>query len=291
MNNLRGIFLMVAAMAGFALEDMFIKRASVNLPVGQILMILGAGGGAIFAALTLRGGTRLWSRALLTGPVLLRNTGEVVGTTGFVLAVALIPISTASAILQATPLAVTLGAALFLGEQVGWRRWSAIAVGFAGVLIVIRPGMAGFDPNALFAVLGVIGLSVRDLATRRCPRTVTTMQLSAYGFLLMIPVGAILLVFGDAPRQPGVPDMLGLGGAMVVGTLAYYALVEAVRIGDVSVVTPFRYSRLVFALIVGVVVFAERPDGVTLLGAGLIIGSGLYTFMRERRLVNAIRAA
>ncbi len=291
MNNLRGIFLMVAAMAGFALEDMFIKRASVKLPVGQILMILGAGGGATFATLTLRGGTRLWSRALLTGPVLLRNTGEVVGTTGFVLAVALIPISTASAILQATPLAVTLGAALFLDEKVGWRRWSAIAVGFVGVLVVIRPGMAGFEPDSLFAVLGVIGLSVRDLATRRCPRTVTTMQLSAYGFLLMIPVGGILLFFGDAPRPVGRLDMLGLGGAMVVGTLAYYALVEAVRIGDVSVVTPFRYSRLVFALIVGVVVFAERPDGLTLVGAGLIIGSGLYTFMRERRLVNAIRAA
>jgi len=291
LDNLRGSLLMILAMAGFALEDMFIKAATASVPVGQTLMIFGAGGTAIFAALTWSRGQRILHPAILSRPILLRAGSEVVGRLGYTLGIALTPLSSASAILQATPLAVTLGAALFLDEKVGWRRWSAIAVGFVGVLVVIRPGMAGFEPDSLFAVLGVIGLSVRDLATRRCPRTVTTMQLSACGFLLMIPVGGILLFFGDAPRPVGRLDMLGLGGAMVVGTLAYYALVEAVRIGDVSVVTPFRYSRLVFALIVGVVVFAERPDGLTLVGAGLIIGSGLYTFMRERRLVNAIRAA
>ena len=119
MENLRGSALMVLAMAGFALEDMFIKRLADDLPVGQILMLLGAGGAVIFGLAALSRGHALLSRDLLTWPVMLRNLGELIGTIGFVTAIALTPLSSASAILQATPLAVTLGAALFLREQVG----------------------------------------------------------------------------------------------------------------------------------------------------------------------------
>src|SRR6056297_1156247 len=166
MENLRGSVLMVVAMAGFALEDMFIKRLSLDLPVGQILVFLGTGGAVIFGLGALARGHRLFSRDLLAGQVLLRNLGELIGTIGFVTALALTPLSSASAILQATPLALTLGAALFLKEAVGWRRWSAILVGFAGVLMVIRPGLEGFEPASLFAVQAVFGLAMRDLATR-----------------------------------------------------------------------------------------------------------------------------
>jgi len=180
MENLRGSILMVLSMAGFALEDMFIKRLAGNLAVGQIIMLLGLGGALVFGALTTAQGRRLWSRDLLSRPVLLRNGGEIVGTFGFVLAIALTPLSSASAILQATPLVVTLGAALFLGEAVGWRRWSAILVGFCGVLLVIRPGFAGFEPASLFAVLSVIGLAIRDLATRAVPRTISSRGLPSH---------------------------------------------------------------------------------------------------------------
>ena len=155
---------MVAAMAGFAVEDACIKLIAEVMPVGQILALLGAGGTLVFAALARRSGARLVSRDALARPVLLRNLGDVSAAVCFVTALALTPLSSASAILQAAPLAVTAGAALFLGERVGWRRWSAIAVGFAGVLMIVRPGLDGFLPASIFAVLSVAGLALRDVA-------------------------------------------------------------------------------------------------------------------------------
>lgn len=289
MENLRGSILMVLSMAGFALEDMFVKRLAGDLPIGQIVMLLGLGGAVVFGAICVAQGRRLWTRDLLSRPVLLRNLGEVAGTLGFVTAIVLTPLSSASAILQATPLAVTLGAALFLGETVGWRRWSAILAGFAGVIMVIRPGMSGFEPASLLAVLAVLGLAVRDLATRAVPRTISSMQLSTYAFATLVPTGLVLLGFQGAPVWPSGTNLRDLGLALVCGVAAYYAIVAAMRLGDVAVITPFRYTRLLFALVIGVTVFGERPDGWTLAGAGIIIASGIYTFWRERRL--ARRAA
>ncbi|GAA0285867.1 DMT family transporter [Rhodovulum strictum] len=287
MDNMRGIALMVAAMAAFALEDMFVKSAAATLPVGQILAMLGAGGAVIFGVMALARGQRLWSRVLLTRPVLLRNLGEVSGTLGFVYAIALTPLSTASAILQATPLVVTLGAALFMGAQVGWRRWVAILVGLCGVLLIIRPGLEGFQPASLFAVLGVFGLALRDLATRATPRSVSSLQLSAYGFGMLVPLGLLVMAVERGPVALDAPLAGLMAGALVLGVAGYYAIVEAMRVGEVAVVTPFRYTRLVFALGIGVVVFGERPDAATLCGAAIIIGSGLYTLWRERALSKA----
>lgn len=284
MENRLGIILMVAAMAGFALEDVFVKAVSARLPVAQILFVLGAAGAAVFAALAMRRGQRPWSRAVFTRPVLLRNGGEVVGTLGYVTAVTLTPLASAAAILQALPLVVTMGAALFLGERVGWRRWSAIAAGFAGVVMVIRPGLDGFRADSLFAVVGVLGLATRDLSTRVTPRNVTSLQLSVWGFGVLVPVSVALMALGPGPVAMGVADVAALAGALVVGTLAYYALTEASRLGEMSVVTPFRYSRLIFALVLGLAVFGEVPDGWTLAGGGVIIASGLYTIARERAL-------
>lgn len=284
MDNLRGSVLMVLAMAGFGLEDMFIKRLAGAMPVGQIIMILGLGGAVIFAAICAGQGRRLWSRDLLARSVLLRNAGEMAGTMCFVTAIALTPLSSASAILQATPLAVTLGAAVFVGAAVGWRRWSAILVGFAGVLMVVRPGLAGFAPASLFAVAAVIALAARDLATRMVPGAISSMQLSAYGFAALVATGAVLLVLGEGPIAPDAGQIRDLGLALGCGVAAYYALVAAMRVGEVAVVTPFRYTRLIFALGIGVTVFGERPDGWTLAGAGVIVASGLYTLMREARV-------
>jgi drug/metabolite transporter (DMT)-like permease len=284
MDNLRGSVLMVLAMAGFALEDLFIKRLAGAMPVGQIVMVLGLGGAVIFAAICAGQGRRLFTRDLLARPVLLRNAGEMGGTMCFVTAIALTPLSEASAILQATPLAVTLGAALFLAEPVGWRRWSAILVGFAGVMMVVRPGAESFAPASLFAVGAVIGLALRDLATRAVPAAISSMQLSAYAFATLVPTGAILLALGEGPVVPGGVQMRDLGLALACAVAAYYAIVAAMRVGEVAVVTPFRYTRLVFALVIGVLVFAERPDGWTITGAAVIVVSGLYTLMREARL-------
>lgn len=293
MENLRGSLLMTAAMLGFAIEDMFIKQLTATVPLGMVLILLGTGGAIIFATLALLRGAKLISRDLLARSVLIRNTGELIGTVGFVTAIALTPLSSASAILQATPLVVTLGAALFLKEQVGWRRWSAILVGFAGVLLIIRPGFDAFEPFSLFALLGVFGLAVRDLATRTVPRAITSLQLSAYAFAITVPAGFGILAFtGDSLRMLQGLEWLMIGAALSVAVLAYSAIVAAMRMGDVSVITPFRYSRLVFALIFGVVFFNEEPDFATLAGSAPIVASGIYTFWREARLRrNASRAA
>ncbi|MEZ5779767.1 MAG: DMT family transporter [Paracoccaceae bacterium] len=292
MGNLRGSVLMVLSMAGFAIEDMFIKQMAGALPVGQILVLLGAGGAVIFAATAWLRGDRIFSRDILNGAVVWRLLGEVVGTIGFVTALALTPISTASAILQAVPLAITLGAALFLGETVGWRRWSAILVGFLGVLLIIRPGLDGFVPASLFAVQGVVGLAIRDLATRKVPASITSVQLSTYAFASLVPTGfAMLAVLGQPMQTPAPTDLARLAAALAIGVVAYTAVVAATRIGEVAVVAPFRYSRIIFALIVGFVVFSERPDALTLGGAAIIVGSGIYTLLREARVRRSARRA
>ncbi len=285
MENIRGSLLMVASMAGFALEDMLIKQMAVALPMGQVVLMIGLGGTVSFSILTLLRGQRVWSRAFLSWPVLLRSLGEIIATSGFVAAIVLTTLSSASAILQAAPLAVTLGAALFLHEPVGWRRWTAIGVGFAGVLIIIRPGLEGFAPESLLGVVGVAGLALRDLAVRHVPPDVTSAQLSVWGFAIVIPTGLLMMLFmGTPPAMPGTVDFTRLAVAFVVGGLGYYALVAATRTGDVAVVVPFRYTRLVFAMVLGALAFGERPDALMLAGAALIVGAGLYTIWREARM-------
>ncbi|HBS38816.1 MAG TPA: EamA family transporter [Rhodobacteraceae bacterium] len=284
MENLRAIALMVLSMAGFAIEDMLIKYIALEMPTGQFLMLIGAGGALIFTLMAWRQGQAVLSADFLQPTIIIRNLGEVIGTLGFVTALVLTPLSSASAILQATPLAVTLGAALFLREAVGWRRWSAILIGFCGVVAVIRPGLEGFQPASLFAVLGVIGLATRDVATRATPATISSLVLSAHGFGMLVPAGAFLLWISGGAVAPSAQGYGLLFAALIIGVSAYYALTLSMRLGDVAVVTPFRYVRLVFALFIGVTVFHEQPDAWTLGGAAIIILSGLYTFFRERQL-------
>lgn len=285
MENIRGSLLMVASMAGFALEDMLIKQMAEALPMGQVIVMIGLGGTISFSTLTLMRGHRVCSRALLSWPILLRSLGEIIATSAFVAAIVLTTLSSASAILQATPLAVTLGAALFLHEPVGWRRWTAIGVGFAGVLLIIRPGLEGFAPESLLAVIAVAGLALRDLAVRHVPPEVTSAQLSVWGFAIVVPTGLLMMLFmGTPPAVPEANDLARLGAAFVVGGLGYYAIVAATRTGDVAVVVPFRYTRLVFAMALGALAFGERPDALMLAGAALIVGAGLYTIWRESRM-------
>lgn len=284
MENLRGIILMVASMAGFAIEDMFIKWAAADLPTGQILAMLGLAGTPVFALMARRQGARVWAAEVWHPAVIGRNLGEMVGTLGFVTALALTPLTSAIAIFQAAPLAITLGAALFLGEKVGWRRWSAICVGFVGVMIVIRPGLEGFRLASLWSVLAVIGLAVRDIATRKVPPVISTMQLAAWGFIAVGVLGLGMLAFSGGAEMPTRGQFGLIAGALGFGVAAYWAITAAMRLGEVAVITPFRYSRLVFAMIIGTAVFGEHPDRWALAGATLIIASGLYTFARERHL-------
>lgn len=281
-ENLTGILLMLAAMALFAVEDLFLKWASAGLPLGQIVLISGALGAPVFVAMAWRSGRGVFVKDALHPAVLARNLGEMIGTASFVAALAWVPLGTVAAVLQAMPLAVTMGAALIFGETVGWRRWSAIAVGFLGVLLVIQPGAEGFQAEAVLVLITVAGMSLRDLAARRIPDRVTTAQVSSWGLMAVTVLGAGMLGFSGGARMVTGWEALVLFGAVIFGTAGYWAVTAATRTGEVAVVAPFRYSRLVFSMSLGVICLAERPNALTLLGAGLIVASGLYAFARER---------
>ncbi|EBA16232.1 hypothetical protein RSK20926_20940 [Roseobacter sp. SK209-2-6] len=286
MNNLNGILFIIASMAAFTLEDMFIKRLSGEIPVGQILIMLGVGSGSVFAVMALIKGENLFAPKAWRGVVLLRSAAEALGAMAFATALSLVDISTVAAVFQALPLVITMGAALFLGEQVGWRRWSAICVGFAGVMMIVRPGLDGFDPSVILVLLAVLAIAARDLLTRLVDSNISSTVVSFQAFASLILAGlALLLITGEQARGIDLRQGGMMLGGILFGVLGYYAIVVATRIGDASAITPFRYSRLLFSILVGVIVFGERPDALTLCGAGLIIGSGLYTFMRERRMV------
>lgn len=286
-ENLRGILWMIAAMAGFALEDAFIKLAAGTLPLGPVIAAFGLGGTLVFAALTLARGLPLLPPEARARPVLWRAVFEVIGRAGYFLGITLTPLSNASAILQASPLFVTLGAALFFSERVGWRRWSAIAVGFAGVLIVLRPGLEGFTPASIFTLIGTLGFAARDLGTRAAPRSLSNLHLATYGFAILVPTGLVLALFtGPVPPLTAAP-VACVGAATLFGVLGYYSITAAMRLGEVGAVTPFRYTRLLFAVILGMAIFGERPDAITLLGGAIIVASGLYTILRSARLRGA----
>jgi len=169
---------------------------------------------------------------------------------------------------------------------VGWRRWSAIVVGFAGVLMIVRPGLEGFDPSVILVLLAVLAIAARDLLTRLVDSNISSTVVSFQAFAsLILAGGALLLLTGDQARTIDLRQGGMMAGGILFGVLGYYAIVVATRIGDASAITPFRYSRLLFSILVGVLVFGERPDALTLGGAALIIASGLYTFLRERRLI------
>lgn len=279
-DNLRGSLWMIAAMAGFAVEDALIKQASTGLPVGEIMAIFGLGGWLGFLLLTWRRGQRAWTPAILRPTLLLRASTEIFGRLFFTLSLAYSTLAATSSILQATPLAVTLGAALFFGEKVGLRRWGAILVGFFGVLLILRPLPQSFDPTSVLALLGMLGFAGRDLATRAAPPALSHLQLGVYGFFVLIPTGLALMIWEGGAVLPSPIQALWLGATIIVGIGAYYALTAAMRIGAVSVVAPFRYSRLLFALALAVIFFAERPDSLTLIGAFIVVLSGLF-MLRE----------
>jgi len=281
--NLRGSLFMTASMAGFAVEDAFLKQISQSMPVGQVSAIFGFCGVVVFALMALRAGHAPVPRAALTRTMAVRSVFEVTGRLFYALAIALTPISTASAILQATPLVVVLGAALIFGERVTLGRWALILIGFLGVLVILRPGVAGFAPLSVLALVAVAGFAGRDLATRAAPLGLSNAQLGVAGYVMLMVSGLIILgVTGGAVLPDArVMGLLALGAGFSIA--AYAALTNAMRSGEVGVVTPFRYTRLLFAMVLGVTVFGERPDTATLIGAAIIVGCGVVLLAPRRR--------
>lgn len=282
--NLLGAGWMVLAMVLFAIEDALLKQAALTLSIGQVMLFFGLGGAVVFAGHLRLTGQRLYHPDVLSLPMRIRVVFEVLGRLFYVLAVALAPLSSATVILQATPLVVVAAAAVLFGEKVGWRRWLAILIGLTGVMVILRPTGESFTYLSVLAVIGMLGFAGRDLASRAAPGTLNTSMLGLYGFLSLATAGGLFQLWLGAPLQMPTGTDLGLLALVVgIGVFAYSALMKAMRTGEVSAVTPFRYSRLLFGVGLGVVWFEESFDSYMAIGSGLIVLSGLFILWRGKQ--------
>ncbi len=272
---------MILAMAGFAFEDLFIKLLSTYFPISEVIIILGFTGTFIFFIIALLQNAPIIHKDLLNKHVIIRTICELLGAVFFVTAIALTPLSSATAILQISPLLVTIGAVIFFKEKVGWRRWTAVFIGFIGVLLIVRPGFEGFMPASIFAILGSVFLAARDLATRAMQVKLPSVTIALYAFIAFGISGILIIPFNSPMVLPTSNQIIYFIGASAFGVIAYYSLVISSRIGEMSVISPFRYSRIVFAMLLAIIILDENPDGLTLIGASIVVASGLYTFVRE----------
>jgi len=268
---------MIASMAAFAIEDAFLKTVTQQLPVGQVLMMFGAAGLCVFALMARRAGASIFQAQVLTKNMLFRAVFEFFGRLFYVLAIALTPMSSATAILQSAPLFVVLGARIFLREKVDAKTWIAIFLGLFGVLIILRPSAADFSLLSLLALIGTLGFVGRDLFSRTAPSSLTKEVLGFYGFTTMMIAGACYAVWDGKPFVSlQAQQFLMLAAALLAGVFAYTALMTAMRTGSIGAVTPYRYSRLLFGISIGVIVFGEQLDAPMLLGCAIVIGAGLF---------------
>lgn len=283
-NNLIGILWMTLAMAFFAFEDALFKETALTMASGQVMTLFGLGGAAVFLV------GLLWRKEPILiaakSPVMrVRMMFEVIGRMFYFLALALTPLSSTTAILQATPVVVVLGAALFFGERVSLVKWLAIGGGLVGVLIILRPSGDDFSALSLLAVVGLIGFAGRDLASRAAPGSLSTFVLGFYGFIAIIIAGGVVSLWSGAQFVwPDGEAGITLVGTIFCGVIAYIALMKAMRTGEVSTVTPFRYSRLLFGVALGYFVFDEPLTPSFWLGSLVIISSGLFIMLRRKNL-------
>ncbi len=283
-GNLRAILAMMLSQLSFIFNDTLIKLATRELPGGEAIFIRGVFAFTFAVLLGLAmGALKPWLTRAMLPTVAWRNVGEIGSTFFYLTALFHMPIGDATAILQFVPLAITAVAALFLGEPVGWRRWLATLAGFIGVMIVIRPGTTAFNAWSLLAFAGVFFSVLRDLSTRRISTEIPTIVLVVISAGVVATAAlAFLLIETWAP--PSRWALLHLAGAAVFLLGGYYFIIDAMRHGEIAVVAPFRYSIIVWAILAGVLIFGEKPDQTALLGTGIVIAAGIYTFMRERRL-------
>jgi len=279
---------MVLAMFGFTVNDLFVKVLGQTLPVFQIIAIRG-----LFICLFLvvwriaenaRTGQSLAPLPRQYWPIVsVRALMEVLATIAFLIALVRIPFADLSAVMQSLPLAVTFGAAVFLGESVGWRRWAAILAGFIGVLIIIRPGFDGFQPATLLVVASVIFAAIRDLITRTLPKAVNSYWVTVATAIMVALFGlsATTVLNQWVPLSAWQVFLIFLASSFLI--VGYQCIIQAMRVGEVAVVTPYRYTSLLWAIVFGYLVFAEIPDSLTVLGSVIVVGTGLFAWYRERR--------
>lgn len=281
---------MTVSMAGFTLSDAITKFLFDYMNMGELMLVRGIIATVLVAMLAWSRGAFDKPAALLHPLIALRVFGEAAATLTFFIGLAAMPLPNVSAIMQALPLAVTAGAAIVYAEPVGWRRWSAVAVGFLGVLLIVRPGTEGFSSASLWILACVFFCVVRDLATKRIPEDIPTLAISTLTAAAVTAIGAVMIIplGGWRPIEPGHLGLIAIAAVLLL--FGYQFIIMAMRRGDISFVAPFRYTALIWALFLGWLVFSVIPDRMTLTGSAIVVGSGLYMLWRERRRDNPIVA-
>ncbi len=283
-DNTKGALLMMLSMAAFTFNDTFVKSLGTDVPLFQMLFLRGALASVLIWGLAKSLGKLRWSLSRQDWAlVIVRTVAEIGAAYFFITALYHMPLANVTAILQILPLTVTLGGALFFGEAVGWRRASAIAAGFVGMLLIVRPGPDGFDQYAIYAMVAVAFVTLRDLSTRKMSPNVPSLTVTLVASLGVMVFAGVASLSGDWVALDGRQWMLLSGAALfILGGYLFSVLV--MRVGEVSFIAPFRYSGLLWALILGFVVFGDWPDPVTLTGAAIVVGAGVFTLLRGRKL-------
>ena len=287
-NPLRGIALMVGATIFFSMSDTMAKILVGSIPAVEIAWIRYV----VFPLMALTPLPRNPSarvRSRKPGLQVVRGLGIIISSLFFILGLASLPMAEAASVSFASPLFITVLAVPLLKERVGLRGWAALLLGFAGVLIVVRPGTGGFHPAAGLILVSALGWAVAMIATRRMGTGerahATVLWTAATGLVVL----TALLPFSLGPLalgQFGVAVLIGL-----VASTGQWLAVLAYRYAAASVLAPLSYGQLIWSSTFGFLVFSTVPDGATLIGAVFIIGSGLYTVQRERVRLRAIRLA
>ena len=279
--NLKSIMFMIIGMGCLTLTDLLIKIASQTLPIGQVMISYGVGSLIVFWALLRIKGESIRLSPLTNSTVVFRNIGDLIALNGMFLALVYVPLSTIGAVIQTVPIMVTAAAALFLGERVGMRRASAIFVGFLGALLIIQPGAASFDITAILVLIAAVGMALRDIATKLVRENLSTLLLSFYSCFLFIISGSVLLIINGEASVPDVDHGVTIAAMIVTGSMGFFFMTEAVRLGEMSVVSPFRYTRLLFSMAAGILILGEQVNTSMITGSALTILSGLYIWRRE----------
>lgn len=302
-DNLRGVGFMCLSMLAFTVNDAFMKSVTAEVPLFQVIFLRGL---VAMAGLVVMGlMTGAFRQPLVGGDwtlIGLRSGAEIVATLTFLTALLHMELANLSAIMQALPLAVTLAAALFFGERIGWRRLSAILVGFVGVMIIIRPGTSAFDIWSLLGIASVLSVVVRDLAARRLGPHVPSVVVALGAAVVVAAMGLSLSLLPPTSMGGMFSGLAGwhsltalqLGKVAAAGTFliaGYLCAVSAMRWGDIGIVAPYRYTSLLWAIILGLAVFGTLPDRWTGLGSAIVVASGVYTLLRERKLRRAAASA
>lgn len=283
-DNIRGAGFMLVAMAAFSMGDACMKSVAEHLPLYQAVTLRGLVTVPLLLMIArMTGGLNLPVLLASWRVVGVRTLGEIAATLTFFYALVHMPLGALSAILQSAPLAVTAGAALFMGEKVGWRRGLAIGTGFVGVLLIVQPGADGPNPAALVALVSVGFIVLRDLSTRRLPVNVPSVGVALIASVAVMVVGGVMSA--GTPWQPvplTIAPLIVLAAIFV--NIGYIFIIRVMRVGEVAFTTPFRYTALVWAMGLGWLIWGEVPRALTLVGAAIIVASGLFVLLREAQL-------